>query len=75
MVAVTSHVFNTKGFVSPYIMQYKKILPMMWANNTGWDDNLVNKRKQDENGQMIDAATAPEATKLSQEWFVDVTQL
>ena len=75
MVAVASRVFDTQGFVSPYIMQYKKILPMMWANNTGWDDNLVNKRIKDENGEMTDDPTAREAVKLFRDWFTDVSQL
>ena len=26
------------GFVSPYVMQYKKLLRMLWHNNTTWDD-------------------------------------
>jgi hypothetical protein len=75
MVAVASRVFDTQGFVSPYIMQYKKILPMMWANNTGWDDNLVNKKTKDEYGSPMDDPTAREAVKLFRDWFADLPQL
>ena len=43
IVAVASMIFDTQGFVSPYIMQYKKLLPLLWHNNTKWDKNLVGK--------------------------------
>ena len=72
IVAVASMIFDTQGFVSPYIMQYKKLLPLLWHNNTKWDENLVGK---------IDKATkepdevAAKAVKGFREWISDVDQL
>ena len=43
VVSLSSQIFNTQGFVSPYVMQYKKLLPMLWHNNTTWDENLIGK--------------------------------
>ena len=34
IVSLASQVFDTQGFVSPYVMQYKKLLPMLWQNKT-----------------------------------------
>ena len=72
IVAVASMIFDTQGFVSPYVMQYKKLLPLLWHNNTKWDENLVGK---------IDKATkepdmvAAKAVKGFREWIADVDQL
>ena len=30
VVSLASQIFDTQGFVSPYVMQYKKLLPMLW---------------------------------------------
>ena len=43
VVSLASQIFDTQGFVSPYVMQYKKLLPMLWHNNTTWDENLIGK--------------------------------
>ena len=43
VVLLASQIFETQGFVSPYVMQYKKLLPMLWHNNTTWDKNLIGK--------------------------------
>ena len=32
IVAIASMIFNTQGFVSPCIMQYKKFLLLLWHN-------------------------------------------
>ena len=43
VVSLASQIFDTQGFVSPYVMQYKKPLPMLWHNNTTWNENLIGK--------------------------------
>ena len=72
IVAVASMIFDTQGFVSPYIMQYKKLLPLLWHNNTKWDENLVNKvDKATKQPDMV----AAQAVKGFREWIADVDRL
>ena len=72
IVAVASMIFDTQGFVSPYIMQYKKLLPLLWHNNTKWDENLVGKiDKSTKEPDMV----AAKAVKGFREWIADVDQL
>jgi hypothetical protein len=75
IVAVASRIFNTQGFVSPYVMQYKQILPLMWANNTGWDENLVGRQVRDSEGSLVPDPIAQQAVELFKEWFADIPQL
>ena len=72
IVAVASMIFDTQGFVSPYIMQYKKLLPLLWQNNTKWDENLVGK--VDKVTKELDPVAA-KAVKGFREWIADVDQL
>ena len=58
VVSLASKIFDTQGFVSPYIMQYKKILPMLWQNKTTWTENLKTKKVINENGQKVDDEVA-----------------
>ena len=44
VVSLASQIFDTQGFVSPYVMQYKKLLPLLWHNNKTWDENLIDKK-------------------------------
>jgi hypothetical protein len=75
MVAVAARVFDTQGFVSPFIMQYKTILPMMWANDTKWDDNLVGRKVKNTDGKLVDDPVALEAVALFKNWFEEVPKL
>jgi hypothetical protein len=75
IVAVASRVFDTQGFVSPYIMQYKKLLPMLWHNKTTWDENLIGKTVIDEHGQTRTDPIAEEAVARFKEWFADIPRL
>ena len=76
MVAVAARVFDTQGFVSPFIMQYKKILPMMWANDFKWDDKLVGRKVKDADGsKLVVDPVAHEAVALFKSWFDDVLKL
>ena len=63
VVSLASKIFDTQGFVSPYIMQYKKILPMLWQNKTTWTENLKTKKVINENGQKVDDEVASEAVE------------
>ena len=72
IVAVASMIFDTQGFVSPYIMQYKKLLPLLWHNNTKWDENLVGK--VDKITKEPDTVAA-QAVKGFREWIADVDKL
>ena len=72
IVALASMIFDTQGFVSPYIMQYKKILPMLWRSNIKWDDNLITRRIP---GEKTLDPVAQEAVKKFREWIADVDRL
>ena len=75
VVSLASQVFDTQGFVSPYIMQYKKLLPMLWHNKTTWDENLIGKMAKDENGQMVEDPVAKEAVTRFKAWVEDIPKL
>ena len=34
VISLASQIFDTQGFVSPYVMQYKKLLPMLWHRSS-----------------------------------------
>ena len=75
VVSLASQVFDTQGFVSPYIMQYKKLLPMLWNNKTTWTENLKTKTIKDDNGQVVPEKVAAEAVELFGEWITDIPKL
>ena len=75
VVSLASQVFDTQGFVSPYIMPYKKLLPMLWHNKTTWTENLKTKTIRDENGQEIPDKVAIEVVERFCEWTVDIPRL
>ena len=75
VVSLASKIFDTQGFVSPYIMQFKKILPMLWQNKTTWTENLRTKTVLNENGQKVRDEVAAEAVHLFCEWMKDVPRL
>ena len=75
VVSLASKIFDTQGFVSPYVMQYKKILPMLWQNKTTWTENLKTKTVIDENGQKVADEVASEAVERFCEWIKDVPRL
>jgi len=75
IIALASQVFDTQGLVSPYIMQYKKILPELWQNKTTWTENLRTKTVIDENGQRIPDKVAAQAVERFCEWIDDIPKL
>ena len=75
VVSLASKIFDTQGFVSPYVMQYKKILPMLWQNKTTWTENLKTKTVIGENGQKVADEVATEAVNRFCEWIKDVPRL
>ena len=74
VVSLASQIFDTQGFVSPYVMQYKKLLPMLWHNNTTWDENLIGKTTVVKGEEVIDMV-AKEAVARFQEWISDEPRL
>ena len=74
VVSLASQIFDTQSFVSPYVMQYKKLLPMLWHNNTTWDENLIGKTTVVDGEEVIDTV-AKEAVARFQEWISDVPRL
>jgi hypothetical protein len=74
-VALASMIFDTQGFVSPYVMQFKKLLPMLWHNQTAWDENLIGKMTKDENGKEIPDPVAAKAVLRFKEWIADIPRL
>ena len=69
VISLASQIFDTQGFVSPYVMQYKKLLPMLWHNNTTWDENLIGKTTVVDGEEVID--TVAKAVARFQEWISD----
>ena len=75
VVSLASQIFDTQGFVSPYIMQYKKLLPMFWQNKTTWTENLKTKTVIDEHGQKVPDKVAAEGVEKFCEGIKDVPRL
>ena len=65
IVKLASQVFDTQGYVSPFVMQYKKILPLLWSNGTKWDENL--RERSDE--------AATEAVEAFHSWIEQIPRL
>ena len=74
VVSLASQIFDSQGFVSPHVMQYKKLLPMLSQNNTTWDENLIGKTTVVDGEEVIDPV-AKEAVARFQEWISDVPRL
>ena len=72
VVSLASQIFDTQGFVSPYIMQYKKLLPMLWHNKTTWTENLKTKTVTDDTGKVVPDPVATEAVHRFCEWSADI---
>ena len=66
-VSIGSQVFDTQGFVAPYIMKYKQILPELWAAGIEWDDNLLNKMVIS-GDKMVPHPTARVAVQVFRDW-------
>ena len=75
VVSLASQIFDTQGFVSPYIMQYKKLLPMLWHNKTTWTENLKTKTVTDDTGKVVPDPVATEAVHRFCEWSADIPKL
>jgi hypothetical protein len=75
VVSLGSQVFDTQGYVSPYVMLYKRILPKLWHNKTAWDENLLAKTIKDINGAIIPDPVALEAVQLFQNWIAEIPRL
>ena len=75
IVSLASQVFDTQGFVSPYIMQFKKILPMLWHNKTTWTENLKTRTVVNEQGKNVPDPVAAEAVERFCEWIKDIPRL
>ena len=75
VVSLASQVFDTQGFVSPYIMQYKKLLPMLWHNKTTWTENLKTKTMTNNDGKVVPDEVAAEAVQRFCEWIEDIPKL
>ena len=50
VVSLASQIFDTQGF----FMQNKKLLPMLWHNNTTSDENLNGKTTVVDGEEVID---------------------
>ena len=74
VVSLASQIFDTQGFISPYVMQYKKLLLMLWHYNTTWDENLIGKTTVMDGEEVIDTVSK-EAVAWFQEWISDVPRL
>ena len=75
VVSLASQIFDTQGFVSPYIMQYKKLLPLLWHNGTTWDENLIDKTVLNDDGDLVEDPVAQKAVTRFREWIADIPRL
>lgn len=75
IVSLASQVFDTQGYVSPFVMKFKRLLPMLWHNKTGWDENLLTKSTTDESGNSVPEPVAKEAVLLFREWVSQIPLL
>ena len=75
LVSLAARVFDTQGYVSPYVMQFKKLLPMLWHNKTTWKEDLETRTTFDERGNEIPCPVAQEAVSRFREWVVDIPRL
>ncbi|XP_059096798.1 uncharacterized protein LOC131891288 [Tigriopus californicus] len=71
VVSLASQVFDTQGYVAPYVMRYKSILPLLWHNNNGWDENLLAKQTNDPITGKKPDEIAERAVILFKEWISD----
>ena len=75
LVSLAARVFDTQGYVSPYVMQFKKLLPMLWHNNTAWKEDLETRTTVDDLGRKIPCPVAQEAVTKFKEWVADIPRL
>lgn len=75
IVSLASQVFDTQGYVSPFIMRFKRLLPMLWHGKTGWDENLLTKSVTNEEGKAIPDPVATEAVELFRQWIIQIPKL
>ncbi|XP_059094432.1 uncharacterized protein LOC131889364 [Tigriopus californicus] len=75
IVSLASQVFDTQGYVSPFMMNFKSILPMLWYNKTKWDENLLTKRVKDEEGREMSDPVAQQAVELFKKWIDQIPLL
>ena len=75
LVSLAARVFDTQGYVSPYVMQFKKLLPMLWHNQTSWKEDLENRSTLDDSGKKIPCPVAQEAVARFKEWVEDIPKL
>ena len=74
-MSLAAKVFDTQGYVSPYVKQFKKLLPMLWHNKTTWKKDLEMRTTLDELGSEIPCPVAQEAVSRFKEWVVDIPRL
>jgi hypothetical protein len=75
IISLASHIYDTLGFVSPFVMQYKQVLPMLWHNKTGWDENLVTKTIKDDKHARIPDPVAQKAVQIFKHWVNQIPLL
>jgi len=73
-VSLGAQVFDTQGFVAPFIMRYKQILPELWFAGIEWDDNLLAKMKV-YGGTLIQDPAALKAVQIFREWVSQIPLL
>ena len=74
-MSLAARVFDTQGYVSPYVMQFKKLLPMLWHNQTTWKEDLETRTTLDDLGNEILCPVAQEAVSRFKEWVNDIPRL
>jgi hypothetical protein len=75
ILSLASQMFDICGFVSPHVMMFKTILPMLWHSKTGWDQNLRSRTIQDKQGNTIPDPVAQKAIELFTNWITQIPKL
>lgn len=75
VVSLASQVFDTQGYVAPYVMRYKQILPLLWHNKNEWDENLLAKVTSDPIAGKCPDPIALKAVELFSQWIEQIPML
>ena len=73
-VSIGSQVFDTQGFVAPFIMQFKQIIPKLWHSGAKWDANLIGRMIKIDGVEQLDQV-AQEAVKIFRNWVLQIPLL
>jgi hypothetical protein len=75
IISLASQIFDTQGFVSPFIMLYKQLLPLLWIHKIDWDTNLIDLQSKDEHDELSPNPIAKKAVDIFRLWVSQIPLL